>query len=339
MKNYPVKSYKGVVKICWAVIYLTLLFQFIPQTSFVEAVLYPAFVLLCCYPLTTYLSRDLLRKAIRKKWMYIFFLQFVGVSIVSGIIYFIWSFVFYLLEKNGVFTGSDLFMVDKPLYYVPVFLTAGILVNMLICGICFYEENLKFQKQLYESELYALKTQINPHFMFNVLNHIHYYVETKDDLASVLLLKYSDVLRYQLYSIKNETVPLHSEIQFLKDYIEIEKIRWEDKIQVNCKWKIENPNLTISPLLLITPIENAFKHVSRNSEEKGYINIFLEQKREEMYMEVENSAQIMSYANKANSGLGLENLKKRLDLSYYGKYDLSIHKKGSIYQFSLKIFL
>ncbi|MCD8167684.1 MAG: histidine kinase [Bacteroides sp.] len=226
MKNLQLPNYDRFIRICWGILYITLLFQFIPQTSLVEAILYPALVLLSCYPLTTFLSSTLLVKAIHRKRLYTFALQFIGISLLCEFIYFIWSFLFYQIELMRIFPPSDLFMVDQPLYYMPVFITAGVLVNMIICAFRFFQENLKFQQQLYESGLHTLKTQINPHFMFNVLNHIHYYVETKDDLASVLLLKYSDVLRYQLYSTGNEWVTVGQEVQFLKDYIEIEKIRW-----------------------------------------------------------------------------------------------------------------
>ncbi len=339
MKNYPLKSYRRLVRMCWVVIYLTLLFQFIPQTSLMIAILYPALVLSACYLPTTYLSRNLLRKALRTKQIYTFTLQFIGISVICGAFFFIGSMFFYLLEIKQILPRSDLFMVDQPIYYAPVFLTAGILINLILCGVRFFEENLKFQKQLYEAELHTLKAQINPHFTFNVLNHIHYHVENKSDLASVLLLKYSEVLRYQLYSTRNEKVPLNSEIQFLKDYIEIEKIRWEDKIKIRMQWIKYSTNLSIVPLLLITPVENAFKHVSRMPEKKGYIGIFLEQKANQLYLQVENSRESDLFNDNSRSGLGLHNLKKRLDLCYYNKYKLSIDDTGLVYKFTLIIEL
>lgn len=310
-----------------------------PQTSLVEAIIYPALVLLCCYPLTTYLTKKLLPKRMREKRLGLFFVEFFILSIVSGLIYFLWSLVFYGLEKQGVFPPSDLFMVDSPAYYIPTFLTAGLLINMIIGGLRFYEETLKLQQQLYESQLYAMKAQITPHFMFNVLNHIHYYVETKDELATTLLLKYSDVLRYQLYSTKNEAVHLQDEIQFVRDFVEIEKIRWEDKLDVNCVWEITDPKLEIPPLILITLIENAFKHVSRNSEDKGFVNILFRQSDADIYMEVENSKTPTSNSKKTASGFGLENLKNRLNLSHYGKYSLQIHESDNVYESTLKITL
>jgi len=339
MKIYYLKNYGRFIGLSWVILYLTLVFQFMPQASLIEAIIYPALVLICCYPLTTYLSKKLLPKRMREKRLGLFFIEFFVLSIISGFIYFLWSLVFYLLEKYGIFPPSDLFMVDNPAYYIPTFLTAGLLINMIINGLRFYEEILKLQQQLYESQLYAMKAQITPHFMFNVLNHIYYYVETKDELATTLLLKYSDVLRYQLYSTKNETVHLQDEIQFTRDFVEIEKIRWEDKLDVNCKWEIDDPQLDIPPLILITLIENSFKHVSRNSDNRGFVNIYFKQNKQEISLEVENSKSSNSGTNKSNSGFGLENLKKRLDISHYGKYSLLINETATVYNSVLKITL
>jgi LytS/YehU family sensor histidine kinase len=160
---------------------------------------------------------------------------------------------------------------------------------MAFCGMRFYYEHNKLEKTLLESQLHTLQSQINPHFMFNVLNHIHYYVAKKDDLATTLLLKYSEILRYQLYSGKKETVSLEEEVQFLKNFIDIERIRWEDKINISCSWCIEDSTKRLPSLILIPLIENAFKHVSKGLKEKGYINILLEQKEDRVYLEVENS--------------------------------------------------
>lgn len=338
MKTYYLKNYGRFIGLAWGILYLTLVFQFMPQTSLIEAIIYPALVLICCYPLTTYLSKKLLPKRMREKRIGLFFLEFLVLSVVSGFIYFAWFLVFYALEKSGIFPPSDLFIVDSPTYYIPTFLTAGLLINMIIGGLRFYEETLKLQQQLYESQLYAMKAQITPHFMFNVLNHIHYYVETKDELATTLLLKYSDVLRYQLYSTKNETVSLQDEIQFVRDFVEIEKVRWEDKLDVTCKWEIDDPQLSIPPLILITLIENSFKHVSRNSDDKGFVHIHFKQDKQEISLEVKNSKSSNPH-QKSSSGFGLENLKNRLNISHYGKYNLSINETDSVYNSLLKITL
>ncbi len=155
-----------------------------------------------------------------------------------------------------------------------------------------------------------------------------------------MLLKYSEILRYQLYSGKKETVSIEEEVQFLKNFIDIEKIRWEDKIDINSTWSIEDSTQRFPSLLLIPLIENAFKHVSKGFKDKGYINIVLEQKGNKVYLEVENS-KLNTYIkkNNENSGLGLENLKNRLNLLYGGKYDLQIQETENIYNSKLLIHI
>lgn len=339
MENYYLKNYDRFVWLCWGILYLTQMLQFLPQTSLAEALVFPVVLLAGCYPIATYLSKNLLHKAMLRKRMKTFIRQFIALSAVSGAVCFAWSLLFYQLEQMDVFRPSELLAVPNPLYYFPTLFTAGFLVNIIFCGLRFYEENLKFQKQLNESQLYALKAQINPHFMFNVLNHLHYYVENGDKLASVLLLKYSDMLRYQLYSGKKETVPLEEEIRFLQNYIEIERMRWEDKVEVKSNWETENPQLEFLPLILITPVENAFKHVSHSQEQKGYVSVSLRQNAGTIRLEVENSKPAVPNITKPDSGLGLENLRKRLDIAYHGRYSLSINETESTYNSLLTIKL
>lgn len=201
----------------------------------------------------------------------------------------------------------------------------------------FYYEHNKLEKIHLESQLHTLQAQINPHFMFNVFNYIYYLVEKKDDLATTLLLKYTDVLRYQLYSGKKEYVCIEEEVEFLKNFVDIEKIRWEDKLDVNSSWTIQNLQTKFPPLLFITLIENAFKHVSRSSNAKGYINIIFEESTEMISLEVDNSKSALPIEKKKNSGLGLENLRNRLDILYGEKYRLSIQNSDNVYNSKLVI--
>jgi len=315
------------------VLFFTLLFQFIPQASLLEAILIPGLFLLTAYPFTTYLSTKLLRSAMQRNRMHIFVIQFILFSLFTGFIMAFYFAVFYFMELKGILAPSDLLSVSTSefIYYSPIFLTAGVLVNLFICGLRFYEENLKFQKSLFESQLYALQAQINPHFMFNVLNHIHYYVGNNDELASDLLLKYADILRYQLYSGKKNEVILEEEIQFVKNFIDIEKNRWEDKLKVECVWKINDSQKKFPPLLLIPLIENAFKHVAHDIKQKGYINICCEEKDNLISLEVQNSKTTIPIKKNMDSGFGLVNLKNRLAILYPDKYSLIVQETDTDY--------
>jgi LytS/YehU family sensor histidine kinase len=220
-------------------------------------------------------------------------------------------------------------------------LVAMVLINFGFCGLSFFEENLKLHKALIDSQLQSLKAQINPHFMFNVLNHVNVLIKKEPDLASNLLVQYTGILRYQLYSGEKDLISIRQEVAFLKDFIDIEKVRWKNSLNVQCSWEIEDEETLCPPLLFITFIENAFKHVSRSKTEKGYVTISLKQQGREVRMYVENSkfADASDRAKSDSAGLGLENIKRRLDILYPAKYELNINQSDTVYSTTLKIQL
>ncbi len=211
-----------------------------------------------------------------------------------------------------------------------------IILNFGFYGLNFFQKNLELQRKLADSQLQTLQAQINPHFMFNVLNYINVLIDKDTELASDLLVKYADILRYQLYSSKNETNELSQEVLFLKKFIEIERLRWQDKLDVQCHWTIENPHFRIAPLLLIVLVENAFKHVSRSVLQKGYISLSLTQEGNTLQFEVKNAVMRSEISIKRpNSGIGLSNLKERLRILYPHKHTMSIDEQENMYHTQL----
>jgi two-component system LytT family sensor kinase len=214
--------------------------------------------------------------------------------------------------------------------YVNAVLVA-LFVNFGFCGLRFHEENMKLHEALFESQLRILHQQITPHFMFNVLNHINILMLEDVNLASSLLIKYSKILRYQLNSERNRNVSIEQEVQFLKDFIDIERVRWGNELTISCSWKVEDNTREFPPLLLITFIENAFKHVSRGISEKAYVNISFEQISNSLTLNIENSKSDTPQEKDSVSGLGLENVKKRLEILYGGDYRLVIRESDTTY--------
>lgn len=340
MKIDWLKNERSLNTLLWVFLYLMFVFQLLPQTSTTQALLFPVIMLSTIYPFSTYLSRTLLQRAMRSKNMKRFIYQFLALSFIAGSCFFGAIYLFHYLEEIGYFPHSDYFDIPEyPFYFFSIFISAGVLLNLCICGYQFFLENVKLQKTLVESQLQMLQEQINPHFMFNVLNHIHYYIEKKDDLASTLLLKYADTLRYQLYSGRKEYVSLDEEVQFLKNFIGVEEIRWEGKLDVQCSWQIEDARVQLSPLLFITFIENAFKHVSRTTSEQGYIRINFVQEGDMVDLEVENSKSVLTVKKSHDWGLGLENIKKRLDILYHTNYKLTVKETDLVYHTQLTIKL
>ncbi|PXV61119.1 histidine kinase [Dysgonomonas alginatilytica] len=340
MKNNLLKNYDRFVILIW--IFLTIIFalQYIPPSSVVEGGLLALSMMLCAYPFTTYLSRNLLKKAMRQKRMLLFIGQFFLISALFAVLIPIILYGFSYLEKSGIFPPSELLSVDD--YAIYGYLNAFVItlfINFGFCGLRFYEENMKLHEALVESQLQVLHQQINPHFMFNVLNHINILMQEDVNLASSLLVKYAKILRYQLNSEKNRSISIEQEVQFLKDFVDIEKIRWGDELQINCLWKVENNEKEFPSLLLITFIENAFKYVSRGISDSAYVTINFEQKANLICLEVENSKSNIQLEKDSVSGLGLENIKKRLDILYADNYRLTIKNSETTYYTKLVIKL
>lgn len=341
--SYLEKFDKYVIGV-WICIWFVLAVQFSVNASIPESAALSLAAILSFYPLTTYLSKHLLKKAIKKRTMLMFSIQFLLVSVLMIAIVLGLYMVFSYWEKVNVFPKSELFnnnlytgMPDSSGAFAAV-----VLINFGFCGLRFFEENLKLHKTLIDSQLQTLKAQINPHFMFNVLNHVNVLIKKEPDLASELLVQYTGILRYQLYSGEKDLISLRQEICFLKDFIEIEKVRWKNSLDVQCSWEIEDEETLFPPLLIITFVENAFKHVSRSKAEKGYVVISLKQQGKEIHIYLENSkfADNKVYKVKENdSGLGLDNIKRRLEILYPGRYGLSISQSETVYSTTLKIQL
>jgi len=337
IKHYIKENYATIG--LWIMLFWVIWIQVVPQTeSILEATWFAVLLIASAFPFTRYLSDNLLQKAMKGKKTVIFVLQFILFSAAIGIVFIIFLYFFSFLELKGVFPPSRYFDMNVPLVMLLVPISAGVAINACICGIRFFEENTKLKKALFEYQLRTLQHQVTPHFMFNVLNHINILMQTNVELASDLLVKYSDILRYQLYNGEKEKVALEQDIQFLKDFIAVEEIRWVGKLSVSCSWKIADGQKKIPALLFITFIENAFKHVSKSDFEKGYININFGQQDNILRLEVENSkSKLAVKKDNGTCGLGLKNIKERLEILYYGKYDLSTIETDSVYSVRLVI--
>lgn len=334
------KKYDRFVILIWIFLTIVFWFRYIPDSSMLEGGLLAFCIMSCLYPFTTYLSKSLLQKAMRRKRMLLFAGQFFLVSAISALFIPAILHGFLYLEQNGFLPPSEL-LLGRSLFsimYINALLVA-LFVNFGFCGLRFHEESMKLHEALVESQLQILQQQISPHFMFNVLNHINILMQEDVDLASSLLIRYSKILRYQLDSNKSSKVSIAQEIQFLKDFIEIEKVRWGNELTINCSWKIEDNHKAFPPLLLITFIENAFKHVARGISAMVYVNIAFEQIADAICLEVENSKADIQREKDPVSGIGLENVKKRLEILYGDNYDLTIRDSETTYYTKLVIKL
>jgi len=202
-------------------------------------------------------------------------------------------------------------------------------------------EKRDLEKQNLQSELKFLKSQINPHFFFNTLNNLYALTLKKSDLAPEIVLRLSEMMRYMLYESNEKEVALDKEINYVMNYIELEKLRQGEKFKINFNLEGEALGQKIAPLMFIPFLENSFKHGLDSHIKSGYVNINMQLHENSIELDIENSKpEKMLMPSKPNSGgIGLENVKRRLKLLYPEKHELSIMENSDSYKVNLNIQL
>lgn len=185
----------------------------------------------------------------------------------------------------------------------------------------------ELESKSYEAEVNYLKAQINPHFLFNTLNNIYFSIPKKPEIARDIVLQLSDMLSHQLYDARQPKVSLQKELDYLIKYIELEKIRQGDIVKVNDDFETLEKDWQISPLLLLPFVENAFKHGNKTNPNGYWIYIHASVDEAKFLFKVENSFDAQEREKSKTSGIGLENVKRRLELIYPKKHHLSIQQK------------
>ncbi|HLO37026.1 MAG TPA: histidine kinase [Lacibacter sp.] len=190
-------------------------------------------------------------------------------------------------------------------------------------------------KEKAEAELSFLKSQINPHFLFNSINAVYFLIDKENKEAREALHRFSDMLRYQLYEAGGDKIPIEKEVDFLSDYVSLQKLRKDDQYRVEFSATPDVKGFSIEPLLLISFVENAFKHISHNNHD-NYVKVELSKTNGSMHLFVENTKED-TITNDKVGGIGLQNVKRRLELLYPGKYDLRIQDNPELYTVNLKL--
>ena len=219
------------------------------------------------------------------------------------------------------------------------FLIISLLVNLMAVFIAIsiryvMRQSEKKQKEV-EAELAWLKNQINPHFLFNTLNNISSLTQIDADKAQDTVMQLSDLLRYAMYETNKPKVPLEGEVEFMRNYIELMKLRCNEKTEVKTTFDIEK-DVEIAPLLFISLIENAFKH-GVSSNRSSMIDIRLEQKHNSIIFTCDNTNYPKDDADRSGSGIGLENTRRRLELMYADRYTWQKWLENDIYHVYIKL--
>lgn len=220
-------------------------------------------------------------------------------------------------------------------------------ITMSLKLVKHWYENERLAKDLQrvntETELKYLKSQINPHFLFNSLNSIYALSLKKSDLAPDLILKLSDILRYILYEGSEKKVNLSQEVKYLKSYLELEKIRHGDRMKLHINIEGDLSHYDIAPMLLIPFVENSFKHGLGKDRAEGYVNVNLKTQDNTLEFSIANSkpknGMEISKEKGYTGGIGLINVRKRLNLLYPNKHELSIGDQQEEFKVSLTLNL
>ncbi len=266
----------------------------------------------------------------------------IGVVLLVFSVTFPIAILFHIIIENHEFQS----MVWSPvfLYLLALSVLFSVILTMLLKFLKQWYEDQRISRELtkvqLETELKFLKAQINPHFLFNSLNNLYALTLKKSDLAPEVVLRLSDILRYVLYDTNLGSVDIQKELSHLRDFIELEKIRLGDRVKISVDIVEPPVDMNIEPMLYLTLLENAFKHGSNGLTDEAWVNVNGYPTLDGYSMKIENS--ITKGIVKAKSeigGIGLENLKKRLTLTYGDKFNLNINHLENSYSVLLDIKL
>lgn len=276
--------------------------------------------------------------------------------------YFVVPFFLFKRKSFREFVLADLILltvVNVGFYYPPAKLDPGwqsVLLTIIIASLLFQlfivafavgmryiirwnEMELRRQAEVQkntEAELVWLKNQLNPHFLFNTLNNISSLIQVDADTAQESLGQLSDLLRYALYESSQKEVPLSDEVAFMRDYIDLMKLRCNDNAEITVDFPDNVPNVKVIPLLFISPIENAFKH-GINNRRASFVHISLLWENDCINFHIENSCHPKAETDRTGSGIGVENLRRRLELAYPGRHVYKQFLSETICQITITI--
>lgn len=299
------------------------------------------------FAIAVYINLYVLIPRFLKQKNYIFYIFWLIVLLTISSLLIQFLFIFPL--RNALHLSENLKTFNTNLHSAYFFATLAYVgitsfLKFIKEWLSLQDINLKLahiEQQKLEAELNTLKGQLNPHFLFNSLNNIYSLALIKSDKVPDLILKLSDLMRHIIYESKGNYISLEKEIDFVNNFISLQKIRTSDKTKIKYEILGKVPDARIAPLLFEPFIDNAFKHELPGTEKDDFITIkfdFL--KPGEISFLIENNYEENTEWNKKHSGIGIQNVKKRLTLLYQSnEYHLTIQKKNRIHRVTLRLKL
>ncbi|TDK47972.1 sensor histidine kinase [Algoriphagus formosus] len=238
----------------------------------------------------------------------------------------VWALFVLLRWNENTYQENRELAIFLLLFPIPIFLLLWIFEQ--------WKRMKELEAEKNQAELAMLKNQINPHFLFNTLNNLYGLCVEKSDEAPEVVLKLSDMMRYTIYEGSQNEVLLSKEIHYLENFLGLQKLRHRYHPKIDFQLSLEQDKM-ISPLLLIVPLENAFKHGVEKLTEQAFVKVSISSNQEKLRFTVENNFDPSLQSKE--SGIGLENLKRRLKLAYPEAHFLQITKNKDIHQVTLEI--
>ncbi len=208
-------------------------------------------------------------------------------------------------------------------YYILLLVIGLVWITLQIKAI------FKLKNEKVKNELLHLQSQVNPHFFFNILNNLYGLIDVDTEKAKALILRLSELMRYSIYEGERNTVALEEEIDYLKNYVELHRMRYHKDIDIKFSTSIDDNHYQVMPLLYIILVENAFKHGAENLREESFVHIDLIASENKISFEIKNNFDPEELPGKA--GIGIQNLKRRLELVYPNSHNLTFTKTDTVY--------
>jgi len=296
---------------------------------------------ICFYAILVYFNLFYLVPLFLKKQRYAWY--FIAVGLTVFLITQFKTLVFYF-KYAGIPKAQNDLQSEQIYYYLLHLLLVGFSTTLAITRdwLRHQNERIELENKTMQTELQYLKAQINPHFLFNSLNSIYALTLKKSDHAPDMVLKLSEMMRYMLYECNEMKVPVFKEIKYLQNYLDLERIRQGHHVDIAFRLTGDIKDQNIAPLLLIPFIENAFKHGPNTGVDDPFVHIDMELNDDLFTFNIKNNTKEQErqmWPGKKSGGIGLVNAKRRLNILYPDKHDITTDKVDNIYKVQLEIDL
>ena len=308
-----------------------------PLNAFVNA-----FIFVSIHGVVSYFNMYVLFSSMLKRKQYVYYAISISLSVTLAC----FTLAFIFSNVSTIDPASKALIWDREFFItnaISISYTVAITMSLKLVKQWYEREqiNRNLEKINVETELKYLKAQINPHFLFNCLNSLYALTLKKSDLAPDMVLRLSDLLRYLLYEAGEKFVDLSKEVEYLKNYLELEKIRHGERLQPTLTINGSTTGKKIAPMLFLTFLENSFKHGIAQESEMGFISINITIEGNELLFSISNSKPKENKSNLVDGpgGIGLENVKKRLNLLYPSQHTIETIETEKEYIVNLKLQL